>query len=100
MSKHVRTEAFLDSHFLTELLTHLPNRRLMDREPGLVAGEQPVRRLSPPPITAQQLQQLRGEHDLPGKSSLPLPDVNHHPLTVNIANLEMLGFFATHAGPI
>lgn len=53
MSQHVRTETLLDSSFLAELLTDLPNGGLMDWEPWLVAGEQPVCWLPPAPINAQ-----------------------------------------------
>src|ERR1700676_1007794 len=98
MAQHMWTEAFLDPRFLAELLTDLTNGGLMDREPWLVAGEQPVRWLPPAPINAQQLQQLRGEHDLPRESALALPDVNHHPLTVYVGDLEVLGLLATQSG--
>ncbi len=67
-----------------------------------VAGEQPLLRLAPEtaPVDAQLFEQLRAEHDVAVLAALALMDVNHHPLAVDVADLEAGRFCAACAGGI
>src|SRR5271169_3358840 len=67
-----------------------------------VAGKQPLGRLAfePAPVSAQRFQKLRAQHDVAVQASLASPDMDHHALTVNIADLQMCGFCATCPGGI
>src|SRR5580693_5666955 len=64
-----------------------------------VAGKQPVGGLTPKPapVDAQCIQQFRAEHDIAVLASLASPDVDDHPLAVDIADLEVRHFCATRA---
>jgi len=61
-----------------------------------VAGKQPLLRLAPEtsPVDAKFLQQLRAEHDIAVLAALALSDVNYHPLTIDVTDLQM-GCFRT-----
>src|ERR1035437_3467237 len=67
-----------------------------------VAWKEPLLRLAPEstPVSAQRIEQLRAEHDIAVLASLALPDVNHHPLTVDIADLQVGRFCAACSGGI
>ena len=56
-----------------------------------VAGKEPLLRLAPEtaPVSAQCFEQLRAEHDVAVLATLALPDMNHHPLAVDVADLQM-----------
>ena len=64
-----------------------------------VAGKQPLRGLAPQPapVDAQRIEQLRAEHDIAVLASLAAPDMNDHPLAVDIADLQVRHFCATCA---
>jgi hypothetical protein len=64
------------------------------------SGKEPVLRLPPTPVSAQQLQQLGREHDLTWIASLALADVDDHPLAVNVSDLQIEGFLATQPGTV
>src|SRR5450631_4124658 len=67
-----------------------------------VAGKEPLLRLAPEsaPVSAQRIEQLRAEHYIAVLASLALPDVNHHPLAVDVADLQVGRFCAACAGGI
>src|SRR5271170_6740938 len=75
--------------------------RIARRMPA-VAGKEPLRRLAPEaaPVDAQRVDQLRAQHDVAVQATLASPDMNHHALTVNIADLQMRCFCATCPGGI
>src|SRR6266851_8913734 len=77
------------SGLLTGGPEHLGGDRITCRMPS-VAGKQPVRGLvpEPAPIDAQRIEQLRAEHDIAVLASLASPNMNDHPLAVDIADLE------------
>ena len=64
-----------------------------------VAGKQPVRWLvpEPAPIDAQRIEQLRAEHDIAVLATFAAPDMDDHPLAVDIADLQVRHFCATCA---
>jgi hypothetical protein len=62
--------------------------------------EEPVFRLPPAPVDAKQLQQLGREHDLAWIFPLAFPDVDYHPLAIDIRHLQLLHFRATQAGRV
>ena len=67
-----------------------------------VTGKQPILRLAPEtsPVDPQLLEQLRAEHDIAVLAALALVDVNHHPLAVDVADLQAGRFRAACAGGI
>jgi hypothetical protein len=71
----------------------------MTRGMPSIAGKQPVGGLAlqPAPVDAKGIEQLRAEHDIAVLASLPAPDMNDHPLAVDIADLEVRHFCATCA---
>src|SRR5437660_4854982 len=56
-----------------------------------VAGKQPVRWLvpEPAPIDTQRIEQLRAEHDIAVLATFAAPDMDDHPLAVDIADLQV-----------
>src|SRR5580658_5851136 len=67
-----------------------------------VAGKQPLPGLAPEaaPVDAQLFEQLRAEHDIAVLAALALPDMNDHPLAVDVADLQVGRFCAACAGGI
>src|ERR1035438_10684252 len=67
-----------------------------------VARKEPLLGLAPEaaPVGAQFFEQLRAEHDIAVLAALALPDMNHHPLAVDVADLEVGRFRAACAGGI
>src|ERR1035437_10593365 len=67
-----------------------------------VAGKEPLLRLAPEaaPVSAQFFEQLRAEHDIAVLAALAFPDVNYHPLAVDVADLQVGRFRAACAGGI
>src|ERR1700677_802499 len=67
-----------------------------------VAGKQPLLRLAPEtsPVDAKLLQQLRAEHDIAVLAALALSAMDHHPLAVDVADLQVGRFRAACSGGI
>src|ERR1700683_896571 len=67
-----------------------------------VAGKQPLLRLAPEtsPVDAKFLQQLGAEHDIAVLAALALADMNHHPLAVDVTDLQVGRFCAACTGGI
>src|SRR5664279_4794950 len=67
-----------------------------------VTREQPLLGLAPEtsPVGAQLFEQPRAEHDIAVLAALPLADMNHHPLAVDVADLQMSRFCTACAGGI
>src|ERR1035438_3304253 len=67
-----------------------------------VAGKEPLLRFAAEaaPVDTQRFEQLRAEHDISVLSSLALPDMNHHPLAVDVADLQVGRFCAACTGGI
>src|ERR1035438_3246178 len=67
-----------------------------------VAGEEPLLGLAPEsaPVDAQFFEQLRAEHDIAVLAALAFPDMDHHPLAVDVADLQVGRFRAACAGGI
>src|SRR5437667_10533921 len=83
---------------LTGAPENLGGDRMTRRMPS-VAGKQPVGGLAPKPapVAAQRIEQLRAEHDIAVLASLASPDMNDHPLAVDIADSQARYFSATCA---
>jgi len=71
----------------------------MTRGMPSIAGKQPVGGLAPKPapVDAQCIEQLGTEHDIAVLASFAAPDMNDHPLAVDVADLQMRHFCATCA---
>src|ERR1700679_3339923 len=67
-----------------------------------VTGKQPLLRLAPEtsPVHAKFLEQLRAEHDIAVLAALALSDMDHHPLAVDVTDLQVSRFCAACAGGI
>src|ERR1039458_1320266 len=67
-----------------------------------VAGKEPLLRFAAEaaPVDTQRFEQLRAEHDISVLSSLAFPDMNHHPLAVDVTDLQVGRFCAACAGGI
>jgi hypothetical protein len=67
-----------------------------------VAGKQPLRRLAPQsaPVSAQFFEQLRAKHHIAILAALAFSDMNHHPLAVDVTDLQVGRFCAACAGGI
>src|ERR1022692_3187342 len=67
-----------------------------------VAGEKPLLRLAPEsaPVNTQFIEQLRAKHDVAVLATLALPNMNHHPLAVDVADLQVGRFCAACTGGI
>ena len=83
---------------LTGVPENLGGDRMTRRMPS-VAGKQPVGGLAlqPAPVDAKGIEQLRAEHDIAVLAPLASPDMNDHPLAVDIADLQVRHFCATCA---
>jgi hypothetical protein len=64
-----------------------------------VAGEQPIGGLAPQPAQAdaQCIEEFGAEHDIAVLASLASPDMNDHPLAVDIADLQVRHLCSTCA---
>src|ERR1700691_5855530 len=64
-----------------------------------VAGKQPVGRLAPEPapIDAQRIEWFWAEHDIAVLAPLAAPNMNSHPLAVDVADLQVRDFRATRS---
>src|SRR5271163_19883 len=80
---------------------HLGGYRMACRVPA-VAGEQPVRGFvpEPAPVDTECLQQCRAQHHVAVLASLAAPDVDDHPLTVDVGDLQVGDLRASSAGGI
>ncbi len=84
------------------LLASVPEnlgRDRMTRCMPSIAGEQPVGGLAlqPAPVDAKGIEQFGAEHDIAVFAPLASPDMNDHPLAVDIADLQVRHFSATCA---
>jgi hypothetical protein len=59
-----------------------------ERPVVVTAGKQPTLRPGEPPVAAQNPQQLRREHDVTVLAALALLDPDHHPLAVDVRDLQ------------
>src|SRR5258705_13961059 len=84
----LKTPAF--GCLLTGSPEHFGADRMTRRMPS-VAGKQPVGWLvsESAPVHAQRVQQSRAQHHIAVLASLAAADVNDHPLTVDVADLQM-----------
>lgn len=86
------SNGFGNAASMVSLLASMLHRIGADVASGNVARKKP--RLGPfksPPLT-DNFQQLGGEHHVAILLPLTLLNANHHPSTVNVANLESNGF--------
>src|SRR5664280_1928734 len=67
-----------------------------------VAGKEPLLRLASEstPVGAQLFEQLRAEHDIAVLAALAFSDMDHHPLAVDVADLQVGRFCAACTGGI
>src|ERR1017187_5726882 len=79
----------------------LGSDRVACRVPA-VAGKEPLLRLAPEasPVDAKFPEQLRAKHDIAVLAALALSDMDHHPLAVDVADLQVGRFCAACAGGI
>ena len=68
--------------------------------PWAIAGEEPRPSPAHPPPVAQDLEQLRRQHDVPVFLSLSLLDAEHHPLAIDRGRGQVDGFGNAEAGGV
>src|SRR5690349_24680634 len=93
MAQGVWMDGFFQSRTLRRLLTGVARCLGVDGvSSGMptVAGEEPVAGFSPQPspMAAQFLEQLGAEHHIAVFAPFAAPDVNHHALAVDVADLQ------------
>jgi hypothetical protein len=67
---------------------------------GPSSGKEPVLRLAPAPVQAQQPQQPGRKRDLARKLALALADVDDHALAVDIGDLQVQCFLTAKPGAL
>src|SRR6516165_12559397 len=60
----------------------------LERSLAIATGKQPARRSSESPIGPKDLEKLRREHHVTIPAALTLFDPDHHPLAIDISDLE------------
>ena len=100
MSPDMRAHLFLNAGLLGQLLADLPDAGGMHGTTRLLSRKQPVRGFAPTPVSPQQRQQFRREHNLARSLALSLSHQNHHPLAIDVRDLEVEHFGATQPGRI
>ena len=65
-----------------------------------LAGKEPVLGLAPAPVHTQDLQQLRRQHHLARELALAFADMDHHPLAVDVGDLQIQRFLTAQAGAV
>jgi hypothetical protein len=76
-----------------------PGKRIFAVVP-LASGEQPVVRLDGPPVATQFLQQLRRKQAVAVPIAFAGANQDHHPVRMNVSDLELDHFAGTQAGSI
>ena len=97
MPKKMRVDAMFDAGELSRLAKHVTNGTDVERRSGIPPGwKQPVLRPAAAKVDAQPFEQSGREGDVTRRAALPVPHMQHHPLTVDIADFQLLQFFAPH----
>jgi hypothetical protein len=82
----MRAKGSSDTRLLPQFLADLLNAGKMHGCPGLLPRKEPLLRLAPAPVDAEQLQQFGRELDLAGKLSFAFSDVDQHALAVDVSD--------------
>jgi hypothetical protein len=90
--ERVRSDPFPDACSRRSLLARIPNGfvrdRLLSAAMTFCTGEQKTLRLLPPPVLAQIIEELRCHRNIAVAGSLALMDVDHHALTIDVADSD------------
>jgi hypothetical protein len=89
VAQHVRAQRPPDTQLLAQLLADDTNGVRLQRLSRSLPLKEPVLGLAPAPVHAQDLQQLRRQHDLARKLPLAFADMNDHPLAVDVGHLQI-----------
>jgi hypothetical protein len=89
--QRVRRDRLFDPRYATGFLAGLLHRRSSDRAARYIALEQPYVGMRDLPVSTQDLEQLRREHDVTIFPVLTLCHAQHHALTINIGDLQPRG---------
>jgi hypothetical protein len=96
MAQRVRTDPLGDPRALRGLLASFPRNLGRDgniRSPVLHrAGKQILLRLHPAPVDTEGFQQLLAQGNVTVLSAFPLANAHHHPLAVDIGDLQATQF--------
>src|SRR5436309_5179593 len=89
MPKKMRVDAMFDAGELSRLAKHVTNGTDVERRSGIPPGwKQPVLRSAAAKVDAQPFEQSGREGDVTRRAALPVPHMQHHPLTVDIADFS------------
>src|SRR6516164_5817405 len=100
VAKRMGTGVFLQTSVLAGPSYGIADRFPPERLVGILSGEHPFPRPHPPPIAAQQLQELGGQLDIAALVALAQLDANHHPLAVNVGGAQMHHFTDLYSGTV
>ena len=93
VSERVRRDALVDASLAHRILDRVPHDFRRDRRvgaPALARARKEIRlRAHPPVVLAQSREQGRAERNLAIVAALPPFDAQHHPLAVDVADLEV-----------
>ena len=101
MPKEMRVDAMFNVGELSRLTKHVPNGADIERRSGIPPGwKEPVLRPAAAKVDAQPFKQSGREGDVTRCAALAVPHMQHHPPTVDIADLQLLQLFAPHCGGV
>ena len=88
VAERVRRHGFAQPTAISGEATRPLDGSLLHRLPGASSGEEPPGRPLDPPPGSQLLEQRRREHDVAVTSALAPCDMQDHPVTVDVGDLE------------
>src|SRR5262249_57901595 len=97
-------DAFLQSSLASRLLASQPDAFVRDglfrSAPGITTGKQVSLRFAPTPVFPQCFQQRWTEWQVTAAAAFAAIHADHHPLAIDVADLETSEFRAPHAGAV
>src|SRR5271156_1587471 len=96
----MRAQRLGDAELLAQLLTGDTHCVLKQGMVRPLSGKEPVLRLAPSPVKAQQIEKLGRQHDLARELALALADMNDHPLAVDVGDLQVESFLTAKSGAV
>src|SRR5215472_3393211 len=104
VTQRVWSNAFSESSLASRLLASEPDVFVRDgllrSALGMAAGKQVGLWLAPTPVVPQRLQQHWTERQVAAAASFAAIYADHHPLAIDVADLETSEFGAPHAGAV
>ena len=93
-------EGLVDAGQTARLLTGRSHRVPGDGLAEALAGEEPIPRARPAPVTPQLVKQLHREHHIAVFAPLALVDPQHHARTIDVGDLQVRGLAHAQSGAV